>query len=194
MAKDGRISFKFDELKATQAAGRFLRKSSGKMNHLKLLKILYLMDRESLHRWGRSITGDHPYSLPYGPVLSQIYDLMKHHPLANPYSYWAEHITEIEENFLIHLKRPVDEDDLSSAEIELVDRVYEQFGAMGEFDLVKYCHDHCPEWEDPGDTSVIIPFERILREVGKSEEEIGELSREVEEMRMLDDALDRSGR
>jgi uncharacterized phage-associated protein len=62
---------RFNEQKATQAAARFLKLANGKMNYLKLIKLLYLLDRESLNRRGRPVTGDQYYSMKLGPVLSE---------------------------------------------------------------------------------------------------------------------------
>ena len=42
----------FSETKVTEAAVHLLRLRDGKMSYLKLLKLLYLADREALHRWG----------------------------------------------------------------------------------------------------------------------------------------------
>jgi uncharacterized phage-associated protein len=46
------------------------------MAYIKLIKLLYLADREALLRWGRPITTDRHVSMPKGPVVSQIYDLI----------------------------------------------------------------------------------------------------------------------
>ena len=37
---------RFNEVKATQAAARLLRNRGGRMKYLKLIKLLYLADRE----------------------------------------------------------------------------------------------------------------------------------------------------
>jgi hypothetical protein len=41
----------FDEKKATEVAAFLLKMRGGKMSYLKLIKLLYLADRESLSRW-----------------------------------------------------------------------------------------------------------------------------------------------
>ena len=52
------MRMRFNEKKATQAAARFLRLCKGCMNYMKLIKLLYIADREALLRWGRPITTD----------------------------------------------------------------------------------------------------------------------------------------
>jgi len=48
----------FNERKATEAASVLLRLRGGQMSHLKLIKLLYLADREALDRWSVPITHD----------------------------------------------------------------------------------------------------------------------------------------
>ena len=67
----------FNEKKATQAAARFLKLSGGTMNYMILIKDLYLLDRTALLNWGRLVTCDDIYEMKFGPVLSQIHDLMQ---------------------------------------------------------------------------------------------------------------------
>jgi len=50
------------------------------MAYIKLIKLLYLADREALLRWGRPITTDCHVSMPKGPVVSQIYHLITDEP------------------------------------------------------------------------------------------------------------------
>lgn len=60
----------FDERKAAQAAAFLLHKAGGRLPLLKLMKLLYLSERESLQKYGDTITGDTFVSMPNGPVLS----------------------------------------------------------------------------------------------------------------------------
>ena len=49
---------RFNERRATEAAARFLKLRGGRMKYLKLIKLLYFLDREALLRWGRPVTTD----------------------------------------------------------------------------------------------------------------------------------------
>src|SRR3954470_18953244 len=64
------IKFKFNPKKTSQAAALLVAEAGGRMSKLKLIKLLYIADREALKNWERPITGDDPFSLDYGPVLS----------------------------------------------------------------------------------------------------------------------------
>jgi len=66
----------FNETKATQAAARFLHLADDHLNYMVLIKLLYLADREALVRWGRPITFDTYYTMKYGPMLSNVHDLI----------------------------------------------------------------------------------------------------------------------
>ena len=67
---------KFREDKASQVAAIFLKLRGGRMNHLKLMKLLYLAEREALIRLGRPIIFDYCVSMDHGPVLCQTLNLL----------------------------------------------------------------------------------------------------------------------
>ena len=71
------MKFTFNPKKSAQAGAYLLKANGGAMEKYLWIKMLYMADRESLQRWEEPITGDTPASLPYGPVLSTIYDLTK---------------------------------------------------------------------------------------------------------------------
>lgn len=55
-------------------AAFFLYRNGNRLSILKLMKLLYLADRESLARFGSPLSYDRFASLPHGPVLSQTLD------------------------------------------------------------------------------------------------------------------------
>ena len=62
--------------KVIQVAGHLLQKYSGRLNYTKLIKLLYLADREALSKWDVPITGDRYTALHNGPIVSEIYNLI----------------------------------------------------------------------------------------------------------------------
>jgi hypothetical protein len=85
---------RFNQEKATQAAARLLRNRGGKMSYMKLIKLLYLADREALARWGRPITTDNYVPMDKGPVLSHVLDRINEGPGPDEEpGYWTQHIT-----------------------------------------------------------------------------------------------------
>ena len=71
------MEFRFEPLKTTQAAGHLLTLEGRVMDRMRLLKLLYIVDRELLAAKGRTLTGDRAVAMNYGPVLSHTYNLVK---------------------------------------------------------------------------------------------------------------------
>ena len=67
--------FEFDPEKAL-AATAYLAKESGETMYT-ILKMLYLVDRLHLERYGRPVTGDRFFAMAEGPAPTEIYDWMK---------------------------------------------------------------------------------------------------------------------
>ncbi len=173
------IRFKFDERKAVQAAGRLISQGGGEMNYLALLKLLYLIDREALLRWGRSITGDKIVAMKRGPVLSRVYDLVSQKKQDHPKSAWHNFIPRPAPYvYTVRFSGLADTSALSEAEVALIDEVFAQHRHKTEDQLVELTHQ-LPEWSDPGKTSVPIPFENILKAENKSDEEISAVAKEA---------------
>lgn len=174
------MAIRYREDKTTQAAALLIKFEGGQVNHMKLMKLLYLVDREALIQWGRPITFDWYYSLPHGPVLSFTLDRINSQPNPNHPTYWNSYISERQgDGNQIKLLKEVPNDQLSPAEEELLDRVYTQFGGMNQWDLEEYTHK-LPEWRDPLGSSLPIDIGDILRFGGYSEDEIKEVKDALE--------------
>jgi uncharacterized phage-associated protein len=163
-----RIGFVFKEEKAAEAAGHLLRLAGGRMKYLKLIKLLYLADRRCLIETGFTITGDRMVSMDHGPVLSEIYDRVKHDGGEGPW-----HQTEARQGYWARaLKAPPDEGALSDYEIDVLEAVYREFGGWGQWHLVDWMHEHLPEWQDPAGSSAPIDPTTILEHEGQTPEQI----------------------
>ena len=64
----------FDIRKATHVAAYLLWKRGRRMSSLKLMKMMYIAEKQFLLQYGERLTGDKMVSMPYGPVLSATYD------------------------------------------------------------------------------------------------------------------------
>src|SRR5438105_5053028 len=164
------MRLRFNERKATQSAARLLQLRGGRMSYLKLIKLLYLADREALLRWGRPITTDRFVSMERGPVLSRLLDLVSDGDDPGTPCIWAEHISA-PANFKVELKSEAGRDELSDAEIELLDEIFREHGGKSRWDLVNFTHK-LPEWKDPQGGAIPITFRDILKAGGKTELEI----------------------
>src|SRR3984893_13184309 len=101
------MRMRFNEAKATQAAVRLLRNRGGRMSYMKLIKLLYLADREALARCGRPITTDTYVSMKHRPVLSQVLNLITEGE--NPalgQTGWVKHVSEPDHFDVVLLEEP----------------------------------------------------------------------------------------
>lgn len=181
------MRIRFNEAKATQAAGYLLRLRGGTMSYLKLIKLLYLLDREALLRWGRPVTTDRYVAMDKGPVVGQIYDLITEEPAPNERSIWREFISQ-PNNYEVSLRKTMDSDELSRAEEELIKEIFETYGGKSRWELVEFCHT-LPEWVNPEGSALPIEYQDILRAAGKTGTEIAEIEREIEHLALSETLL-----
>lgn len=177
----------FNEAKATQAAARLLRLRGGRMSYNKLVKLLYLADREVLIRWGRPITTDHYLSLDDGPVVSRIYDLIRNEPLPNSVKIWGKFISD-PEDYEVRLLADPGSGELSPAEQQLLDEVFGQHGQDSRWAIVDYTYG-LPEWTHPDGGALPIEYRDILSAAHKTEAEISAIEEELEALALVEHVL-----
>jgi uncharacterized phage-associated protein len=170
------MRFVFDEAKAAQAAAYLIGRQGGAMPYIKLLKLLYLADRESFLQSGYPITGARMVSMDKGPLLSEVYDCIAwEEPMIGP---WRE-LVSAPVNYSVTLAGETDFRKLSPYERELLDSVHKQFGHWDRWQLVSYTHG-LPEWRDPAGSATPIDVRIILSEAGRSDDEIEATAAQVE--------------
>lgn len=156
--------------------------NGNRMNLLKLMKELYLADRESMKERDTSISGDIFSSMPHGPVLSQTLNVCND----LPNNGWAEYLDKISTRYHpdIAVKKMIDTDLLSEKDKEYLTVVSERFKDYDPYKLELYTHT-LPEWVDPHGSSRKIRFQDVMRALGKSEREIAEAKLEYEQLEAL---------
>lgn len=180
------MSSPFNERKAMEAAAHLLRLRGGQMHYLKLLKLLYIADREALHRWGIPISHDNYVSMDHGPVLSQTYNLIRD----GGSRLWSEHISAPFGDYEIRLvgEKPTIQK-LSRAEESLLDEIFSRYGRANRWDLVDETHKFA-EWRDPQGSSLPISVRDILHALGEPEEEIDAIVAELGYEREVNERLE----
>lgn len=162
----------FNERRTAQAAAFFLHHAGGRLPLLKLMKLLYLAERESLRVFGEPISGDKLVSMQHGPVLSKTLDMMNGWggEAQGGWNTWVEdrsgHDLALRDPSMI---RSPEQDllELSDGDLEILESIWEKFGHMGKYDLVEYTHSPaCPEWVDPRGSSRPIPPAKLLKAIG----------------------------
>lgn len=179
------IQYQFHPEKAVEATAMFLKLHGKPMRYLGLLKLLYMADRLALQRIEQPITGDRYVSMDYGPVLSGVYDLIKGQPVDNALPLWSEFISSRNGSYSVFLLNDPGKNELCEEEEEIIKEVYQSCGYYDRFDLAELTHDF-PEWQDPHGTSIPIAVEDILKNVGKSDEEIEDIQQEAAREAYLD--------
>ncbi len=176
----GMIKYQFNQKKAAQATAALLRRAgqSKTESYMKIMKILYYAERESFRQSGRPITGDRIFAMRYGPVLSNVLDLIRDRTFGA--KEWADFIVTEHNN--IRLAEDPGNDELSPFELDILHKVWNEHKDADPFDLATRTHD-LPEYAQnppPEGSSVEIPVEDILRAVGRTD--IEKIANDAEQM------------
>ena len=161
------MHFPFNLEKAIAAASVLLRDTDHKcMEYLRLLKLLYIADREALRESDAPILGARVAAMRNGPVHSRIFNLIKGEDALS--SNWQKTLKT--HGYLIQLVGEADTSQLSKFEVRKLKEVTSKYREVGTFDLVDVTHEF-PEWKlvypDPNEnTSRCIEFESIVEAVG----------------------------
>ncbi len=168
-------------MKVAQPSGHFPR-----MNYMRLLKVLYIAERESLGETGHPILGATIYAMERGPVMDEIYALMKgqsfHAPEFQKYF--------VRDHYAIAMIDDPGNGDLTEYEIAKIQEVEERYADRDEWDMVNICHE-LQEWKknDPGKSCKTIPLRDILDAVGISGDEADLLIADAKSQQDADLAL-----
>ena len=153
----------FDAQKATQAAAVIMRRLGKRISRLRLLKLLYIAERDAVKDRGHPIIGGPLVAMNNGPLHSAVYDLIKgNHPDEH---LWSRFITTDGPRELLLTDEPPVEL-LSEYEITLLSETTERHDDLDDFDLVEATHGF-GEWQKhskPG-TSTPIPMESVVEAV-----------------------------
>ena len=148
------IRFEYDQQRATQAVLWLLHKHGGQLDILKLLKLMFFVDRLHLARYGRPTVGGRYFAMQYGPVASELYDAIKAAgaETGEPYVTKGNQVIAV---------LPLDENFLSESDIGALEEVDREFGHLDPFRLSDITHN-LKVWSknNPGGkTSAPIPYE-----------------------------------
>ena len=174
----------FRSRKAAQLCAYFAGKNAGTIEKLKLIKLLYFAERRFISENHHPMLFDEYYSLPHGPICSSALNGINgviHEEI------WDNYIAR-NGNIVVAIKTLTrDElDDVSDAELTVVDDIWREFGHMTASQLRNYSHENCPEYTKT-EGRIPISYKQILRAVGEEDADI--LASDIEDMIDLDIAL-----
>lgn len=136
-----------DTRKIVQALTYFASKQEGhELDNMKAYKLLWLADRSHLRLYGRFISNDTYYAMPFGPVPSDAKQLLENHAtrLANDESYKNDYIQTLGKKYKA-IKEP-DMRVFSDSDREVLDKVLSLFNGLSAKELSDFSHTF-PEWK-----------------------------------------------
>ncbi len=183
------MNFWFNLDKTTEVACQFLKREGGTINIMKLVKLVYLLDRLSVARRGIPVVGGTYFSLPNGPVTSELLDLINSGRIGDEKDCHWEDFISARKDHDIGLIKEAPTDHLSPSELDLIAEIYREHGARNQWQLRDWCHEHCEEWTPLEEGRDRITLERIARALGKSDQQVQRLTEEARESNLLASAL-----
>ncbi|NGO88695.1 DUF4065 domain-containing protein [Halomonas sp. 141] len=181
-----------NEEKVAQIAAYFTWRRGGQMSYLKLMKLMYLADRASMEKYDEPLSHDAWFSMDKGPVLSSVLELMQGGSRTGEWEKWIAEGSVRHEVALAQSDCTREAfDELSDADIELLDSVWNDYGSMTRWQLVDFTHEYCSEWVDPNKSARPIPPQDVYKALGKTPEEAEQLTAEIFQRRQLHAVMDR---
>jgi uncharacterized phage-associated protein len=185
----------FSPTRIAQMAAFFAAKEPrSTINIMKLIKLMYLSDRESLARYGDPITFDNMFSLDEGPILSRSLNMINGVLSIASAEAWDKWMSGRDQDHNVVVHRDFTRDDLdylSDADLAVLQDVWGQFGHMDQWQLSDYTHEHCPEWQNPNGSRLPIDEAELLKHLGRTKEDAAEIKQGIENSRSLDRILAR---
>ena len=151
------ITFQFNKTKAIEAIIYLAQKVSDS-DIYGICKLLYLVDKTSLEKYGRFVFGESYYAMKEGPTPSNVYALLKQVAKAPVYGL------KVKGNQVIPLREP-DLDCLSESDVECLDQIISVYGKVPNWLRARDTHDDAwqESWRKRGHKkSVKIPVESII--------------------------------
>ena len=141
------VHFNFDFKKATQALNYLAKKSGGKINKMKAIKLIYFADRYHLRKYGRPVTNDEYIAMEYGSVGSKTKDIAENTTfLDNIESEYRKKYLSNPGQYDIQSINETDMDIFSDSDIEALDFAIKNFGLFDQYALSEISHAY-PEWQ-----------------------------------------------
>jgi len=175
----------FRSRKAAQLASFFALKAGGRIEKLKLIKLIYMAERRFLKDHEHPMLFDELYSLPHGPICSSTLngiDGIIHEDV------WDQFIAR-NGNEISPVKRFTrdDFDELSDTEIDIANRIWTRFRRMTASQIRNYSHRNCPEYTEIDKGRIPISYREVLEALGNPAAE--EIDREISDLRRAESIL-----
>jgi len=185
------VEFRLDVRKAVEVVAMFLKLNERKpIDHVSLMKLLYMADRLSLQRFDTPVIGDRYVSMDKGLVLSNVYDLIKGQVLQDmpdALNVWNKYICRNSKWELEILENPSN-DELCENDEDIIREIYTENINKNVSELIDIAHGF-PEWENPNGSSIYLKIGDLLGKAGKTEGRIKLIESDTQRKNYLDQIL-----
>jgi uncharacterized phage-associated protein len=181
----------FRSRKAAQMCAYFAVRSTykgkqGLIEKLKLIKLLYLAERRSLGERHVPMLYDELFSLPHGPICSSTLNGIDGHIHAEIWDEYLAHNGNLTLSVRSFAREEFDE--ISDAEIDILEETWKQFGSKSASDLRNWSHENCPEYTEVGPGNrLAISYRDVLKALGVEDAEA--IDSEISDFRRAESAL-----
>ena len=140
------MQFSFAYKKAIQSLNYFARQEGCEINKMKALKLIYFADRYHLRKYGRPITNDTYFALPYGPVASACLNLLNAGEFQTTESKYRDAFLEKLSQYQYSSTADVETSHFSETDKEALRYAWETYSSLDQFQLADKTHEF-PEWK-----------------------------------------------
>lgn len=143
--------FPFESEAARAAAIYFTKCEGGRINKMKLVKLMYIVERTALQEAETALFGGKYFSLPYGPIISEVVDALDDQKWSGLQKNGGHDVAlmpgvEVPNEFMSEWSR------------EMLERVYREYGHMDQWQISEYTHAHFKEWKQPQGANKRVPI------------------------------------
>jgi uncharacterized phage-associated protein len=159
----------FDTEKTLQTFGVVLRSHRYSIaSKLRILKLLYIADREYLKETGTPILGCRTVAMDHGPLHSEALDLINGKHINEPrFAHFFDKY-----GYMVQMHTDPGVGKLARAEIEKLQQVSERYASLSDWELAHEVSHQFPEWQKrwvEGSSATILLGD-ILDAVGRSDD------------------------
>jgi uncharacterized phage-associated protein len=157
----------YQSRKAAQISAFFAVKSDGMIEKLKLIKLIYIAEREYLFENRMAMLFDELYSLPHGPICSSTLNGIDGRIDDD---IWSDFIAK-NGNIVVATKsfKREDLDELNDVEFDLLGDVWNRFGDMTASQIRNWSHENCPEYTEITSGRIPISYKSLMDALGDPE-------------------------
>ena len=180
---------------AAQVAVALILRAGKAVGALRLMKLMYLVEREAMKQHVLPIMFDDIYAMRNGMALSRTFDLMTAKPETPTNGEWARYIERSSHGLIV--RRGVSTgslDGLTPNDVAVIDHVWHTHGNKSKDELIHEVHHELTEWTTHWDDTerrqgaVLVPYAQMYQLLlGLGKEDAADAADEVAYFRTVDE-------